>query len=190
MSVCWIKTISYKDSTGNLRKIYDKVKSPPGNIDNVYKAHSLRPATLKGHDVLYKSILHNDENSLPLWFLETIGAYTSMLNNCSYAIRHHSENIRKLLNDEKHFKDIYDALSSFHPEKVFSGKLLLLIQYTEKLTKTPDKITLSDIEKIKNAGADDGEILEVNQACAYFNYVNRFINGLGIDLGDDVIGYY
>ena len=190
MSVCWIKTISYENSTGNLRKIYDEVKSPLGNIDNVYKAHSLRPATLKGHDVLYKSILHNNKNSLPLWFLETIGVYTSMLNNCSYAIRHHSENIRKLLNDEKHFREIYDALSSFHPEKAFSEKQLLFLLYTEKLTKAPDKITKADIEKIKNAGAEDGEILEVNQTCAYFNYVNRLINGLGINLGDDVIGYY
>lgn len=190
MSICWIRTISYKDSKGNLRKVYDKVKSPHGTIDNVYMAHSLRPATLNGHDTLYKSILHNDENSLPLWFLELIGVYTSVINKCSYAITHHSENVRQLLKDEKRFNTISDAITSFQPEKVFSGKLLLLLQYTEKLTKTPYKISHSDIGILKSAGADDGEILEANQACAYFNYTNRLINGLGIELGNDVIGYY
>jgi len=43
---------------------------------------------------------------------------------------------------------------------------------------------------MKSEGANDGEILEVNQTCAYFNYANRLINGLGIELGNDIIGYY
>jgi len=40
------------------------------------------------------------------------------------------------------------------------------------------------------AVADDGEILEVNQVCAYFNYSNRLLNGLGVDTEGDTVGYY
>jgi len=36
----------------------------------------------------------------------------------------------------------------------------------------------------------DGEITEVNQVCAYFNYSNRVLNGLGVTTEGDVIGYY
>ena len=32
--------------------------------------------------------------------------------------------------------------------------------------------------------------LEVNQVCAYFNYSNRLLNGLGITTEGDIIGYY
>ena len=35
-----------------------------------------------------------------------------------------------------------------------------------------------DIEELKEAGCDDGEILEANQVVAYFNYSNRLLNGL------------
>ena len=34
------------------------------------------------------------------------------------------------------------------------------------------------------------EILEVNQVVCYFNYVHRSLNGLGVTLAGDTIGYY
>ena len=37
---------------------------------------------------------------------------------------------------------------------------------------------------------EDGEILEVNQVVAYFNYSNRVLNGLGVTTEGDVVGYY
>ena len=47
-----------------------------------------------------------------------------------------------------------------------------------------------DVEALRAAGATDGEILETNQVCCYFNYVNRSLNGLGVTLAGDVVGYY
>ena len=43
---------------------------------------------------------------------------------------------------------------------------------------------------MRAASVDDGEILEVNQVCAYFNYSNRLLNGLGVTTEGDIIGYY
>jgi alkylhydroperoxidase family enzyme len=48
----------------------------------------------------------------------------------------------------------------------------------------------ADVEALRAAGCDDGEILEANQVCAYFNYSNRLLNGLGVTTDGDVIGYY
>ena len=72
----------------------------------------------------------------------------------------------------------------------FEGKELALIQYAHKLTLSVGKMVQSDIEHLHQAGCDDGEILEVNQVCAYFNYSNRLLNGLGVTTQGDVIGYY
>ena len=48
----------------------------------------------------------------------------------------------------------------------------------------------ADVDALRHAGFDDGEILEANQIIAYFNYVNRCINGLGVTTAGDVVGYY
>ena len=48
----------------------------------------------------------------------------------------------------------------------------------------------SDADLLRNTGCDDGEILEVNQVVAYFNYSNRLLNGLGVTTEGDAVGYY
>jgi len=143
-----------------------------------------------GHLTLYRSVLHHQDNALPLWFLEAVGVFTSLLNNCEYSFTHHCTNLRRLLEDDERFWAIEKALLRSAPESVFSGKELALMKYTEKLTIFPSKVEASDVEAAKSEGATDGEILEVNQVCAYFCYSNRTINGLGVTLAGDTVGYY
>ena len=46
---CWIRTISYEESDGKLRKLYDRVKGPDNNVDNIMLSHSLRPHSMEAH---------------------------------------------------------------------------------------------------------------------------------------------
>jgi hypothetical protein len=82
----WIDTISYNDSDGELRRLYDRIKGPDNNVDNIMLAHSLRLHTMQGHMTLYKYVLHHPRNTLPKSYLEAIGVYVSSLNNCAYCV--------------------------------------------------------------------------------------------------------
>ena len=186
----WIEILSVENATGSLKEAYDLAKTPAGTVDNVMRIHSQRPHTMVGHLTLYRSVLHHQDNTLPLWFLEAVGVFTSRLNNCEYSFTHHCTNMRRLLKDDERFATIETALRGQAPEAAFSGKELALMRYTEKLTISPGKVEAADLEAAKSAGATDGEILEVNQVCAYFCYSNRTINGLGVTLAGDIVGYY
>ena len=186
----WIEMLPVENATGSLKDAYDMAKTPAGTVDNVMRIHSQRPHTMVGHLTLYRSVLHHQDNTLPLWFLEAVGVLTSLLNNCEYSFTHHCTNKRRLLNDDERFVAIETALRGQAPEEAFSGKELALMRYTEKLTISPGKVEAADLEAAKSAGATDGEILEVNQVCAYFCYSNRTINGLGVTLAGDKVGYY
>ena len=191
----WIKMIPLEAAEGLLKTLYERVKTPHGTVDNVMKAHSLRPHTMEGHLVLYKSVLHNDANVLPLWFLETVASCVSLANDCAYSLSHHFDNARRLMISQAGFdaaraEAVYAALEAGRPEEVFDGKELALLRYAHKLTVAPGKMVEADVAAAREAGADDGEILEVNQVCAYFNYSNRLLNGLGVTTEGDVIGYY
>ena len=189
MSAC-IQMIEVDKAAGYLREMYEKVKTPHGTVDNVMRVHSLRPRTMEGHVVLYRSVLHSPDNTLPFWFLEIIASYTSIINECAYSLTHHFSNVRKLLKDEPRADAIYEALASRHPEREFTGKELAILGYTRKLTEAVGKMTPDDVDALRAAGCNDGEILEVNQVCAYFNYSNRLLNGLGVTTEGDVVGYY
>ena len=186
----WIEMLSVDNATGSLKEAYDLAKTPAGTVDNVMRIHSQRPHTMVGHLTLYRSVLHHQDNTLPLWFLEAVGVLTSLLNNCEYSFKHHCTNMRRLLEADERSASIETALRGHAPEAAFSGKELALMRYTEKLTISPGKVEAADVEAAKSAGASDGEILEVNQVCAYFCYSNRTINGLGVTLAGDTVGYY
>lgn len=186
----WIRMIPDTEAEGLLKRLYDKVRTPHGTVDNVMRAHSLRPHTMDGHVTLYRSVLHNPDNTLPFWFLEVVASYTSIVNDCAYSLVHHFTNVRRLLKDEPRADAILAALEARAPERVFEGKELALLHYTEKLTAEVGRMAEADVRALHEAGCDDGEILEVNQVCAYFNYSNRLLNGLGVTTEGDVIGYY
>ncbi|MEM7294780.1 MAG: hypothetical protein AAF420_15475, partial [Pseudomonadota bacterium] len=66
----WIKMISDEDADANLRDVLNLARTPHGTVDNVMRVHSLRPQTMRGHVVLYRAALHDESNTLPMWFQE------------------------------------------------------------------------------------------------------------------------
>ena len=186
----WIEMVPVEEARGLLKEYYEKALTPSGTVDNVMRVHSLRPQTMNGHVVLYRSVMHNPENALPFWFLEVVASYTSIANDCEYSLTHHFMNVRRLIDDEERSNAIFTALKAARPEDVFEGKNLALLRYAHKLTTDVGGMVKSDIDVLRAAGCGDGEILEVNQVCAYFNYSNRLLNGLGVTTEGDVIGYY
>lgn len=186
----WIKMIPENEAAGVLRELYDEAMTPHGTVDNVMKVHSLRPHTMHGHVTLYRSVLHHPDIKLPLWFLEVVASYVSIKNDCAYSLTHHFMNARRLLDDESRSDDIFLSLQAGTPETQFQEKQLALLRYAAKLTTDVATMKASDIEPLRNNGCTDGEILEVNQVVAYFNYSNRVLNGLGVTTEGDSIGFY
>ena len=68
----WIKMISDDEADETLAKALDFARTPHGTVDNVMRVHSLRPSTMTGHVVLYRACLHDDKNTIPMWFQEVI----------------------------------------------------------------------------------------------------------------------
>ena len=184
----WINTVSYEESAGDLRNLYDRIKGPDNNVDNIMLAHSLRPHTMQGHMTLYKYVLHHPRNALPKAYLEALGVYVSSLNDCQYCVEHHFAGMARLLNDDKRAANIREALQNHMPADAFSGAELAGLEYAASLTLNPGEVAKADIDALREAGLDDGEILEINQVTAYFSYANRTVLGLGVATDGDIIG--
>ena len=184
----WIEIIPYSSAKGKLKKLYNRVKGPENNVDNIMLAHGLRPHSMEGHMVLYKNVIHNRNNTVPKWFLETIGVYVSFLNKCDYCIHHHSEGLKKILNNIEKHKTILSSLQTEEFYKFFDSKYTESLNYAKLLTVKPTKVSENNIQKLKETGFSDGEILEINQVVSYFNYANRTVLGLGITTEGDILG--
>lgn len=184
----WIETIPPEKAAGRLREIYDRLAGSGGVVDNVLQIHSLRPHTLEAHMALYKNVLHHRDNTLPKWLLETIGIYVSLLNGCDYCVTHHLAGLQRLLKDDARFEKIRVALETERFPELFDRREQAILAYVNQLTRTPRDARESSIAALREAGLDDGEILEVNQVASYFAYVNRTVLGLGVNTQGDILG--
>jgi len=184
----WIKIIEYREASGKLKKLYDRIVGPSGYLDNILKIHSLRPNTLEGHMSIYKNVLHHSNNTLPKWLLEALGVYVSHLNQCDYCFDHHFEGMRKLLNNDTRAQEIRQAIINDRLDSAFDVEKQVLFDYAKILTMDPAGLDINIINNIKARGYDDGQVLEVNQVISYFAYANRTVSGLGVTTHADILG--
>lgn len=57
-----------------------------------------------------------------------------------------------------------------------------MLDYVEKLTRTPAEVTREDVDRLREHGFDDRMIHDVAAVTGYFAFVNRLADGLGIEL--------
>jgi len=189
-NVCWIDVIGYDEADESLKNIYDGVRNPTGELDNLYQAFSLRPHTIKPADDLYLAALHNQDNTLPKWLSELIGSYVAIVSGCTYAWTHHGKNFRHLYGDQQKAVEILGNLEAGKLENCGDGKEVCLLRFVKKLCLHPDQMSPEDLKALSDNQWNDGEILEVVQVVAMFSYYVRVINATGISLHGEKTGLY
>jgi len=189
---CWIETIEPEDATSDLSEVYQRVGSVHDKIHNLYRAFSLQPKPLISADQHYRDILHNEANHTEPWFLELLATQAAIIADCHYALQNHGANFKNLLGDKELGELMLDRVrrDDFNSSSVFTRKQAALLSYGAKLCRNPEKMCFKDIETLRDAGVTDTEILEAVQSTACFAYWVRFINALGVSLGDETIGSY
>ena len=65
-----------------------------------------------------------------------------------------------------------------------SSKQMAMLNYAAKLTERPADVFARDIDLLREVGFKDRAILDINQIVAYYAYVNRIADGLGVELED------
>ncbi len=74
-----------------------------------------------------------------------------------------------------------EAVASLKLEQL-PERLRALARYAIKLTRTPHEMVESDPAPLRASRLADRDIVDLNQVVAYFNYVNRVADGLGVEL--------
>jgi len=59
---------------------------------------------------------------------------------------------------------------------------MAMLTYVEKLTIRPQDVTGQDADALRSAGFSDRDIHDICEVSAYYAYVNRIADGLGVQL--------
>lgn len=107
---------------------------------------------------------------------ELIAAYVSGVNSCRYCFGAHSRVAQAFGIDESLMTTMLDHLDAAD----VNPRLKPILRYARKLTETPSRMTEADAAAVYDAGWTDEALLHAIAVCAYFNNMNRLIEGSGI----------
>jgi uncharacterized peroxidase-related enzyme len=113
---------------------------------------------------------------------EMIAAYTSHGNSCRFCTASHAAAARHLLRGTSHLMD--DVMRDA-PSAAVGEKMRALLAISDKTRRDGRLVTESDIQRAKDAGADDRAIHDTVLITAMFCMFNRYVDGLGTSLPED-----
>ncbi len=58
---------------------------------------------------------------------------------------------------------------------------LALLDFAVKLTKSPSRVRQEDLDALRRHGLTDHQLVDTVHCISYFNFINRVLDGLGVD---------
>lgn len=86
--------------------------------------------------------------------------------------------------DETTQETLVRALESDYRAAALSEPDRAMLDYVVKLTLTPSQMAVADVESLRRQGFGDRAIHDICAIAAYFAFVNRIADGLGVELED------
>ena len=77
-------------------------------------------------------------------------------------------------------KALVDALEKDYANAPISNQDRVMLDYVIKVTKDATKVWRDDMDKLRAVGFDDRGILQITLIAAWFNYINRVADSLGV----------
>ena len=170
----WLETVEPATATPEqitvLEESNSRAKTSPYYLTLIHDTEALRQRSRLFNAVMYgRDGLSRAEREL-----STVAV--SRINGCPYCASVHSRLFIQLVKKPEIIQSIFD-------EGVDGAELpareRVLVDYAAKLTRHPTKLSLAELEPLREAGFSDLEILDATHAIAMFAWANRLMQTLG-----------
>lgn len=109
---------------------------------------------------------------------ELIAAYVSGLNRCGYCRGVHTATTERLGTPEGTVAALLEEIDM----AAVPARMKPVLSYAQKLTRAPDSVMQGDAEAVLAEGWSETALYHTVAVTALFNYMNRLVEGLGIEL--------
>jgi len=86
--------------------------------------------------------------------------------------------------DEAEQSRLLENLASDHASAAITAADQCMLDYVVKLTRSPGEVCERDVATLRAHGFDDRAIHDICSIAAYFAFVNRMADGLGVEMED------
>lgn len=182
-----IKTIAFADADESLRiareaqhaayPIEYSTPVPPfvDEAAGIVASHSLIPEALH-HAFATFGALMAPELPLDRRQHEMIATVVSATNHTYYCTTSHTAFLSRVMGDD----GVADAVCRDFRSAPISDADRAMLEYAEQITLDATRVTDEHLARLREAGFDDTGILQITLIAAWFNYINRVADALGV----------
>ena len=140
--------------------------------------HDLRSKYAQLFDLLrpYGEQLMRGPSPLSPGERELIAAYTSALNSCRFCHGVHAAVAQGFAIPA----EVFDGMMADPKSAPVDNRMKPILAYVQKLTEAPSRLTDADADVVYAAGWNDEALVHAIAVTAYFNNMNRLVEGAGI----------
>ena len=174
--MAWIRTIPWDEADGVLREAYDWQAERLGAPAEFTQLGSLYPEITYERLRLYRAV-EGCPSRLSGIERQAAALATSAVNRTG----HCASGLRLKLADMGADPAWIEAVWR-DPDTARSGtaRLDAVVQHAVALSRDPAAMTEAHLDALREHGLDDLDLLDLNNMVAYYNYINRVVNGLGL----------
>ena len=175
----WIRAITPQQADPALGDLYARIRSgsSSGRVAHLWQTGGLDPRGLEKVFELYRALMA-EPAPLSRAQAEAIAVVVSATNTCGYGVTHHGPKLAAALGDEP----LARAVAMDYRAANLPARDRVLLDFAVALTCEPEERTAADVERLREYGFGDAEILKATEITAYHNLSNRLVLGLGVAL--------
>ena len=172
----WIRTVPWAEAEGQLEDAYAWQAAKLGEPAEFTMLGSLYPAIVEERLRLYKTV-EGCPSEMPDRERQLAAFVVSVANGTA----HCASGLRLKLRSLGVAESVLAAIES-DPLGADTGdeRLDAVCAHAAKLTTRPAEMTEADLDELRAHGFSDLDLLDLNNMVAYYNYINRVVNGLGL----------
>jgi uncharacterized peroxidase-related enzyme len=89
----------------------------------------------------------------------------------------HEKDLRSVVEDEAQVRAVQEDYRSAG----LSPREVALLDYAVKVTRSPASTSRTDLDSLRRHGLTDEQLVDAVHCVSYFNFINRVLDGLGVD---------
>ena len=164
---------------GNLKSetqdYFSECKDKLGFIPNVLLAYAHDENKLDHFMAFYNNLMF-DDSGLTKLEREMIAVVVSSCNRCFYCMVAHGAAVRHMSKDPI----LGELLVMNYRAADLSDRHLAMLDFSWKLTESPEKINDDDRDNLKKNGFNDNDIWEISAVASFYNMSNRMASAIDL----------
>ncbi|MEN9589584.1 MAG: hypothetical protein RLZZ481_1370 [Pseudomonadota bacterium] len=169
----WLDVVSLESATPEQLAVLEE-SHPKAKVSDYYLFLVHQPEVLKQRSIAFNSIMYAP-GGMPRAERELGATVVSRVNGCVYCASVHAQRFEQLAKRTDAIIEVFNDPNSAGTTE----RERAIVQFSLALTRTPDAVSASDIQALKDVGLTELEILDLMHSVAIFAWANRLMLNLG-----------